>query len=1743
MTPEENAKMGVTYVIGNGQGEGRRVQTQIGWGCAESKAAEGHCPITLTAEEPAPERTGQPYYILFHNIGNGQKNQDYFNYYENTADHDSGLCSWQWEATDEKEASAYAGDLLKTLPEDKRAELKNVPGYDFAGFRLAYYNAVDDVWTEQYSMNFYGAEDVVSLDDVKDYTFYDGWNYCIMFSAVYEPKQYTVKFNNIGNVDSGENEHYWYCQSKENMWFGDNFWDYMPDPEDTESWPNLMVTENGDVFSHWRVLDFSKDYNDVNENGERFYSGIEMDYNGTYFPLDENIINFAVEGTEEEGNKEDCPYITLRAVYESADTVRYSGTVGDNIPWQLTADGTLTVGRIGDAVDGEGSYSIPDWENPGDYYAMNEEEANQAIADGRFAPWLPYHGEITALVIGSDIADIGNHSFQDMDKVAELTVPGNVKRIGEWAFHNNNFVTVTIAEGVTNIAAYAFNESHNITTIHIPASVWYISEEAFKECYELATFTVADGSTEHTAVDGVLFTKDMTALIRYPWAKPDTSYTVPDGVTLLKATCFEASGNLTEIILPESLDTIEWWALAELNVSELVIPASVNSVQDSAFRNCYNLTDIYFQGNKPDDWQGNLFTLYNEDGDYDYFNENIRIHYNAAAERWGDIVGEYGDNMVIDGGYRVEFVDDDGVTSVIDEQILAINNTITVPAAPAKDYGSFARWFAWERDYTTTDNGTTITLTQDLLNEAGYDTNWDGVNDTIVFEAQYDLDENAPEFRAEGWIDTDEDGTDDIHWFVEWNRNLTVESTNDNKVSIPDYSNENPAPWHDYASYIRSVNIWNNIDRIGSYAFADLFVLDGVNIPGDVKSIGTCAFYNCTNISWINIGDGVERIEHDVFCGVNMYNHIWIPASVTDMNDNAFISCRVNRFEVDGNNQNYWNDEQGILYKRNGDGTSTLLEYPKNDGRQAVVIPEGVTTIHEWAFEDAWDVRSVQLPETLQTIENYAFRNSNLCMVHIPAGVNSIGEEAFRYNWGLEGAYFYGNVPTMGNDVFTDTSGDFRIYYLNGKSGFDGLGYNTDTFSATDDYASGVIDYDWNDEHIHLEWNITKDGWLNVVGEGSIPDHEHPWWDYLAYVRHVDIDDRITYIGNNTFCDLTYVDTINLPADVTFIGDGAFRGGVGNSIGSLVLPGKVESIGSEAFCRLGITKVTIPDTTNWICDNVFRENPIETYVVTSGNEYATDSYGALYELGENGELLNLVAYPNASAFTEYKVPDGITMFYNYAIFNAENLTNIILPDSLTWIGREGIVHSHSLTTLTIPAGVVDVEQNAFSWNDLASVTFLGNKPNFWDNCDSFEGNSDGFTIYYYEGTTGWDDYDMYPTYMLQAGEEPFVARGHVDGTNIDWTIDKDGVLTVFGEGGIPDNVWEWREYIDTMVKKIHIEDGITGIGDNAFWNDADGITELTLPNTLKYIGTNAFQCNGENGNRFGELVLPEGLERIEYHAFYNCGLTKVTIPSTMQEFDAASFEKNPIEAYAVAEGNPEFATDEYGVLFQLWYDEDDQGNRIDGTGKFGVLAAYPSGLSMTSYTVPDTVGDIQWWAFSYANNLTTLNLNNAWGYNDHSINCCDNLTSLVLPENIDWMSPEAIYGNKNLHSVTFSGNIPDFHADEDGNIVPFYGNADDFVVYFYDDEENVQKLSDSGMFAKYSFIALPNSNLKGDVNDDGKVDEDDLTILQKHFAGYDVYFVGANADIDGENGLTRRDVMILARYLANWGEAYSKYFN
>lgn len=1769
----EGDKFGVCYVIANG--DGRYAHTQIGWGITGmyGKNAGMHCPIRLTAAIEAEEWDSSGYDVLFVNIGN--------NWSDNVG--------WPYMSEDR--------DATLILTDEDTQNRMNVTGYDHIGYRVVYYNVAEDVVSRLYdrllpvdteiTLNYELYDLSTDSEEkhiyLKDYAYkceFDdlGTFDTIVLECVYEPKQYTIKFNNIGNVDSGENEHYGYCQSKVDMRFGDNIWDYLPDPEDTESWPYLMVTEDGDVFSHWRVLDFSKDYDDVNEKGERYYSDYWVDYTETDNPLKEDFIAYAVEGTEEDGNKENYPFITFRAVYESADTVYHSGTIGeDNIPWQITADGTLTVGT----VDGEGSYSIPDWDDPWNGYNWdNEDEIDNAIANGKIAPWFPYRDEVTALVIGNDISYIGNHSFRDHENIAELTIPGNVKTIGEWAFHYNRFASITIEDGVESIENGAFNDSQCATSIHIPASVSYIDGGAFTRCYKVTEFTVDADNAWHTAEDGVLFTKAMETLIFYPCAKEDTSYIVPDTVTLLQSNCFLAAKNLTSIILPDGLETIQWWALAELNVTELVIPGSVNSVQDSAFRNDYNLTDIYFQGKKPDDWHSNQFWLYDEKNDCDYIKEDLKIHYNAAAENWGDADwgnGRLGDgwesHIVIDGGYAVRFVDDDGITELLDTQVMPLGSAIDIPNISNKYYGRFKNWFAWNRDYTM--DVSYLTLTQNLLDEAGYDSNWDGINDTIVFQAEYSFYSNAPENRAEDDIVLDDGNV--IHWWLTWDGTLCLgrlDDANENvELAIPDYGDENLPPWHEYNTYIHGLNLGENIVSIGNNAFRYLCALEGLNIPGNVKSIGADAFYigandfseyfNNSSLQWIQLNDGLEHIGHNAFCNANVDN-LWIPKTVTDIEEGAFFIFWNNRFEVDGNNPNYYNTDDGALYRKEEDGTSTLMAYPARQNGGAY-IQEGTSRIADSAFTYRTEITTIYLPNGLKTIGEEAFSNTfNLIELHIPASVESIGEWAFHESKSNMVLYFYGDAPVIPDNVsFQD---NFTICYIEGTNGWDDVKarfphLNYDTFSASDNYAGDVIDYDWNDEHIHLNWYITKDGWLKVEGAGSIPDHEHPWWEYQAYVRGVDIDDRITYIGDSVFCNLTHVYTINLPSNVTYIGYSAFNadGSCGNSIGHLILPGKLEEIHNYAFGNLGITKVTIPVSLCYIESGwAFFDNPITTYAVEKGSiNFGVDSYGALYELDDSGNYVALVAYPRDAEATSYTVPNGVKTLYGASIRNACNLTEVILPDTLEVIYNEALAHFYNgMRTLTIPASVKTIYSNAFRWGNKTSVVFLGDMPEFindgegegnqfWDNLDN------QITVYYYEGKTGWENYDPQDihTYMLKAGEEPFAAQGYFwDNWDIQWTIDKNGVLNVYGSGEIPGDWggYSWRDHMGE-IKQIIIHEGITGIGEFMFYN-ISGVTNLKLPSTLTYIGQYAF-ASGYYDNTIGELVLPEGLERIDDFAFHRTGLTKVTIPSTLESIESHVFVRNQIKEFVVNEGNDCYSVDEYGVLFEKREHQDEDGN---GRGEYFLrLHSYPAGSSMTSYTIPEKlnemdVGEIGDWAFTNAQNLTKVELSNVWGICAGGFLHCNNITSLELT-NMHWISPEAIFGCEKLTSIIIDGRIPEVFVWDDGYNMPFVNNGvnyenDGLVVYYYSDAENMERLD--VLKENYTVVELTRSNLKGDVNGDGKVDEDDLTILQQYYAGYNVTIANkVNADIDGENGLTRRDVMILARYLDNWGDDYSKYFD
>ena len=104
---------------------------------------------------------------------------------------------------------------------------------------------------------------------------------------------------------------------------------------------------------------------------------------------------------------------------------------------------------------------------------------------------------------------------------------------------------------------------------------------------------MSENNSSYQSIEGILFSKDATLLHTYPTGKTNSSYTIPDSVTTIGNSAFFNCYFLTEIILPDSVTTIGSYAFYWCtSLTEVIIPDSVTSIGSSAFYNCTKLTEI-----------------------------------------------------------------------------------------------------------------------------------------------------------------------------------------------------------------------------------------------------------------------------------------------------------------------------------------------------------------------------------------------------------------------------------------------------------------------------------------------------------------------------------------------------------------------------------------------------------------------------------------------------------------------------------------------------------------------------------------------------------------------------------------------------------------------------------------------------------------------------------------------------------------------------------------------------------------------------------------------------------------------------------------------------------------------------------------------------------------------------------------------------------------------------------------------
>ena len=356
-------------------------------------------------------------------------------------------------------------------------------------------------------------------------------------------------------------------------------------------------------------------------------------------------------------------------------------------------------------------------------------------------------------------------------------------------------------------------------------------------------------------------------------------------------------------------------------------------------------------------------------------------------------------------------------------------------------------------------------------------------------------------------------------------------------------------------------------------------------------------------------------------------------------------------------------------------------------------------------------------------------------------------------------------------------------------------------------------------------------------------------------------------------------------------------------------------------------------------------------------------------------------------------------------FNAcSSLTSIYIPNSVTYIGVKAFYNCSSLTSISIPN----------------SVTYIGVKAFY--NCSSLTSISIPNSVTYIGGSA------FYSTPWLK--NQP------------DGCIYINNILYTY-KGKMPENT------------HIDVSKGTTMICNSAFYN-CSSLTSITIPNSVNYIGSNAFEGTSWFNNQpdgciyIGKLLychkgnmpnnahidikegttiicegafsykstlisitIPNSVTSIGASAFYNCSsLTSITIPNSVTSIGASAF-RGCSSLTSITIPNSVTSIGEYVFLNCSSLTSITIPNSVTSIG----ASAFRDCSSLTSITIPNSVTSISDYAFYDCSSLTSIEIpDNVTSIGNHAFSYCDNLTSVSI--NSDTLTSIGYSVFKNCENLT-----------------------------------------------------------------------------------------------------------------------------
>ena len=328
------------------------------------------------------------------------------------------------------------------------------------------------------------------------------------------------------------------------------------------------------------------------------------------------------------------------------------------------------------------------------------------------------------------------------------------------------------------------------------------------------------------------------------------------------------------------------------------------------------------------------------------------------------------------------------------------------------------------------------------------------------------------------------------------------------------------------------------------------------------------------------------------------------------------------------------------------------------------------------------------------------------------------------------------------------------------------------------------------------------------------------------------------------------------------------------------------------------------------------------------------------------------------SLTDIVLPEGVTSIGDRAFHNCSALSSIVIPDSVTSIGESAFKNCISLKSFEIPSSVTSIGFVAFSGcKSLSSLVIPASVVNL---------NGNPFCGWYGE-LKCLSPYFIYDNKVLFDKDKSKIIAFRDKDTTL--YVIPDGVTSI-GDGAF----WGC-----TSLTSLVIPESVTSIGDYAFVG-CDSLTDIVIPDRVTRIGEFAFGgCES-----LTDIVLPEGVTSIGGSAFKNCiSLTDIVIPDSVTSIGNGTFwDCSSLSKIVLPEG-------------------------VTSIGE----RAFDGCRSLTDIVLPDCVTSVGEYAFHYCFSLTGIVIpDSVTSIGSGAFYDCKSLKSLVIPNSVTSIGDGAFWG-------------------------------------------------------------------------------------------------------------------------------------